>query len=140
MNYATADNTALEASDYQAANGVVTFAPGETSKQVTVLVNGDTQVEPNETFFVNLSNPANATISRAQGVGTIENDDAGPQGSLAFSAATYSAGENGGQATITVKRVGGSNGAISVQYATVAGGSAAAGSDYTAAAGTLELD
>jgi hypothetical protein len=137
VNYATADNTALEATDYQAANGVVTFAPGETSRQVTVLVNGDTQVEPNETFFVNLSNPANATISRPQGVGTIENDDAGAQGSLAFSAATFSAGENDGQATITVKRVGGSNGAISVQYGTVAGGSAAAGSDYTAAAGTF---
>jgi hypothetical protein len=43
--------------------------------QISVLVNGDTQVEPNETFFVNLSNPANATISKSQGIGTILDDD-----------------------------------------------------------------
>jgi hypothetical protein len=50
VNYTTADNTAQAGSDYQAANGVVTFAAGETSKQITVLVNGDTEVEPNETL------------------------------------------------------------------------------------------
>ena len=137
VNYATADNTAQAASDYQAATGVVSFVPGETSKQVTVLVKGDTQVEPDETFFVNLSNPTNATITKAQGTGRIQNDDAGQAGALAFSTATNSVAENSGQATITVKRIGGSNGAISVQYATVTGGSAAVGSDYTGTAGTL---
>ncbi len=38
-------------------------------------VEGDTKVEPNETFFVNLSKPTNATIADAQGQGTITNDD-----------------------------------------------------------------
>ncbi len=43
---------------------------------MTVQVNGDTTVEPNETFTVNLSNATgNATITDAQGVGTIVNDD-----------------------------------------------------------------
>ena len=40
-----------------------------------MFVNGDTLFEPDETFFVNLSNPTNAAIARAQGVGTIVNDD-----------------------------------------------------------------
>ncbi len=55
----------------------MTFAPGDTSKTVTVQVNGDTAVEPNETFNVNLSNATgNATILDGTGVGTITNDDA----------------------------------------------------------------
>jgi hypothetical protein len=77
VNYATADNTATAPSDYTAIPSTqLTFAPGETIKQVTVQVNGDTTAEGNETFFVNLSTPTNATITKSQGVGTITNDDA----------------------------------------------------------------
>ena len=50
---------------------MVSFAPGETSKQIAVLVNGDTQDEPNETFVVNLYNLINATVGKVTGVGTI---------------------------------------------------------------------
>ena len=71
----TADGTATAGSDYQAATGTLTFAPGETSKTITVLVNGDRLAEPNETFFVNLSSPTNATIADGQGVGTILDDE-----------------------------------------------------------------
>src|SRR5438094_9936748 len=79
VNYATADGTATVADgDYVAASGTVTFLPGVTSQPVAVTVNGDTKFEPNETFFVNLSNPVNATISDNQGVGTIVNDDGEP--------------------------------------------------------------
>ncbi|MCA9014978.1 MAG: hypothetical protein KDA77_06555, partial [Planctomycetaceae bacterium] len=54
----------------------ITFNPGETSKMVTVVVNGDTAIEADETFTVELSNQsANATILDATGTGTIENDD-----------------------------------------------------------------
>ena len=59
-------------------NETLTFGPGETTKQVTVLVNGDTTYETDETFTVHLSNAVNATISDATGVGTILNDDAQP--------------------------------------------------------------
>ena len=48
---------------------------GQTSYNFEVLVNGDTFFEPNETFFVNISNVTGATITDAQGVGTINNDD-----------------------------------------------------------------
>jgi hypothetical protein len=55
----------------------VTFAPGQTTQPVTVQVNGDTAVEPDETFNVNLSNAqGNAAILDGVGLGTITNDDA----------------------------------------------------------------
>ncbi len=76
VNYATADQSATAPSDYTAASGTLTFAPGELTKTVTVLVNGDTTFELNETFAVNLSVvSSNATISDNQGIGTITNDD-----------------------------------------------------------------
>ena len=75
VNYATTDNSAIASTDYQSANGTLTFNPGETSKSINVAVLGDTVAEVKETFFVNLSNPANAVISDAQGLATIINDD-----------------------------------------------------------------
>ncbi|MFK7778592.1 MAG: Calx-beta domain-containing protein, partial [Gimesia sp.] len=54
----------------------ITFNPGETSKMVTVIVNGDSNIESDETFTVELSNQsANATIVDPSGLGTIDNDD-----------------------------------------------------------------
>ncbi|HKR63590.1 MAG TPA: Calx-beta domain-containing protein [Thermoanaerobaculia bacterium] len=61
--------------DYVATSGVLTFAPSVTSMPISVTVNGDQTVEPNETFFVNLTLPSNATTADAQGQGTINNDD-----------------------------------------------------------------
>jgi uncharacterized repeat protein (TIGR01451 family) len=76
VNYATADNSATTANnDYVAKSGTVTFTPGQTSQPVTIVVNGDTTFEPNETFFVNLNTPVNGTIIKPQGTGTITNDD-----------------------------------------------------------------
>jgi len=60
------------------APALLTFNPGETTQHVHVNVNGDTKHEANETFFVNLTNPADATLVDAQGVGTIQNDDLPP--------------------------------------------------------------
>ncbi|MFY3383922.1 putative Ig domain-containing protein [Paracidovorax sp. MALMAid1276] len=75
VNYATANGTAAQPGDYTAASGTLTFTPGQTALTITVLVNGDTQPEANETFFVNLSGATNATMADNQGVGTITNDD-----------------------------------------------------------------
>jgi photosystem II stability/assembly factor-like uncharacterized protein len=82
--YATANGTATAGSDYVAASGTLTFPPGATTRSIPVTVNGDTLVEPNETFFVNLSAATNATIADAQGVGTINNDDFVAPGSTSF--------------------------------------------------------
>jgi hypothetical protein len=58
-----------------AASGTLTFAPGETIKTITVQIKGDKKKEADETFFVNLSGAANATMLDGQGLGTILNDD-----------------------------------------------------------------
>jgi hypothetical protein len=76
VNWNTADGTATAASgDYVAASGQVTFGPGEATMTITVLVNGDTMYEPDETLSVNLSGPSGGTISGGTGTGTIVNDD-----------------------------------------------------------------
>ncbi len=75
-NFATADNTANAGVDYQATTVALTFNPGDTTKMVSVTIVGDVTNEADETFFVNISSPTNATTSDAQGVGTILNDDA----------------------------------------------------------------
>ena len=76
VRYATAGGSATTGSDFGGQSGTLTFLPGQTSKTVSVPVNGDLTVEGNETFFVNLFSPSNATITDSQGVGTILNDDA----------------------------------------------------------------
>ncbi len=78
VSYQTADGTATGGSDYIAVGAsVLTFNPNETAKTITILVNGDTTIEPNESFFVNLSNPTNAGIADSQALGTIQNDESG---------------------------------------------------------------
>jgi large repetitive protein len=74
-NFATANVSAVAPGDYTAISGTAMIAPGTTSTQVTVLVNGDAQTEPNETLVVNLTAPANAALLDGQGQGTITNDD-----------------------------------------------------------------
>ena len=76
VDWATGGGTAPAVTDYLPANGTVSFAPGVTTKTVTIQVVGNRIPEPNETFFVNLSNPSpNAYLGNTQGVGTILNDD-----------------------------------------------------------------
>ncbi|MCM3871930.1 MAG: DUF4214 domain-containing protein [Pyrinomonadaceae bacterium] len=75
VTYATADGTATAPIDYSATGNTLTYTAGQTSKTVNVFVNGDPGGEPDETFFVNLTNPTNAPIADGQGLGTILNDD-----------------------------------------------------------------
>jgi len=78
VDYASADGSATAPSDYASASGTLTVPANTASATITIAVNGDTPLEPDETFFVNLSNPANAVINDAQGIGTIVNDDCFP--------------------------------------------------------------
>jgi hypothetical protein len=76
VQYATADGTANAPGDYAALPlTTLTFPPNTLSQTITVQVKGDTTLEPDETFFVNMSNPINATLANSQGLGTIVNDD-----------------------------------------------------------------
>ena len=92
--------TATSGADYTAITaGTLTFAPGTTTQNIDVTVMGDTMDEPNETVFVTLSNPGNATIEsgRGTGTGTITDDD-DPVISIAAGAAVI----EGTPATFTV--------------------------------------
>jgi len=78
VDYATSDGTATAGSDYTAASGALTFAPGETSKKVTVTLLDDMHDEGTETFTLTLSNlrPAGkATLANATATGSISNAD-----------------------------------------------------------------
>jgi len=144
VDYATADGSATAGSDYLAATGTVTFAPNETTQTISITVNGDTQVEPDETFFVNLSNPTGATIADSQGVGIITNDDSAAQPTLSISDVTRAEGNDGTTSfTFTVTLNGAAGGPLSVDFATV-DGTATAGNgttgDTTTDGGTTDTD
>ena len=80
------ENPATAGRDYTAAGGTLTFAPGETSKTVTIAVADDDVLEEDETFTIVLSNPVNSALTRPIGTGTIRNDDETPQFVQAFHA------------------------------------------------------
>jgi aryl-phospho-beta-D-glucosidase BglC (GH1 family) len=71
VNYATADGTALQGRDYTATSGTLTFAPGQTTETVSVPMLADAAAQSNESFFLNLTSPVGATLTQAQGTGTI---------------------------------------------------------------------
>jgi hypothetical protein len=75
VNYRTVPGTALAKSDYNATSGTLTFQPGETSRTISVSINGDRKREANEVFSVQLSNAVGATIDDGVATGTILNDD-----------------------------------------------------------------
>ncbi len=126
--------------DYTAVNNLtVTFANGQTTRTVTVPVNNDSLVEPDETIGLRLFSPGNgATLGQTNAVLTIIDDDFLP-GRLNFSAAAYATNENAGAIILTVTRTGGNLGTLSVQYATRDGltNPATAGADYVGVTNTL---
>src|SRR5262249_38609488 len=132
--YGTSDGTATAGSDYTTTTGTLTFTPGATTRTIVVPVLGDTIDEANETFFVNLSTPVNATISTAQGTGTIVDNDAAP--SIRISDVSVTEGNSGTTtATVNVTLSAASGQTVRVNYATANG--TASSTDYVAASGTL---
>ena len=127
--------------DYVAvASGTVTFAPGETTKSFQVVVNGDVKLEPNETVYVDLSAPVNATLPDPQAVGTIGNDDAAPQISVGDRQVLEGSPSGTTPADFAVTLSNPSASTVTVNY-NVTAGTATPGSvspaDYMATAGTV---
>ncbi len=92
FDIATANGTATAGSDYVAKSLTgQTIPTGATTSTFDVTVNGDATLEPNETFSVNVTNLAGATISDASGLGTITNDDVAPPTYSTWAAAAFSA-------------------------------------------------
>jgi hypothetical protein len=139
VDYASTDSTATAGSDYVSGTGTVMFPTGTTSQTITLVVNGDVLVEPNEIFFVNLSNPTNATIADSQGLGTITNDDGEPAISISINDVTLNEGDSGtANAVFNVNLSAPSEQTVTVDYAT-ADSTATAGSDYVSGSGTVSF-
>ena len=131
VDAATTNDTALAGSDYLAATGRLTFAPGVTALSFTVAVSGDLIVENNETFLVNLTNETNATIADSSGLGTITNDD-----TAFLSINDVSVLESDPAAVFTVTLSTPSVTPVTVNFAAT-NGSAIAGADFVTRSGTL---
>lgn len=135
--YTTTDGSATVANnDYVATSGTLTFAAGVTTAFITVTVKGDTNIEPDETFSVVLSNPSSGTtLGTSAAAATIINDDLQAALTIAdTSVNNVAAGTTIALVTVSLSHTLGS--AATVQYAT-ANGTAVAGSDYQATSGTL---
>jgi hypothetical protein len=138
VDYATANGTATSGSDYTAASSTLNFAPGQSTRTVTVSVLGDTNDEPDENFLVNLSNAVNADIITGQGTGTIIDDDG--LSALSIDDVSVNEGDSGSRtATFTVSLSPAASQTVTVNYAT-SNGSAQSGSDYTNASGALTFN
>lgn len=75
VDYATSDGSATAGIDYQSTNGSLQFAVGTLEQTVSVIIEGDTDIEADETLVVTLSAPVNATIFQASATGIITTDD-----------------------------------------------------------------
>jgi|GEM_PF-6587983 len=71
VKYKTMNGTAHQRRDYTSTSGILTFLPGQTSKNISIPVVADTITEGNENFFVHLSKPVNAVISDGNATITI---------------------------------------------------------------------
>ena len=137
VGYATSDGTALGEEDYAPTAGVLTFAPGETTKTIAVTAVNDTRDEEQaETFTLTLSGVTNAVVDDGQAVGTVLDDDSPP--SLSVNDVTLAEPTTPGNVmgNFTVSLSAASAKTVTVDYATVAG-SATEGTDYATASGTL---
>lgn len=137
FGYVVQDATATAADDdFEAASDTVSMLAGETSKTVSVTVNGDAKFEADETFNVALQNEAGLVVTRRVGVGTITNDDTAP--TVSINDVTFTGADSLVKSGFTVSLNGASGLPVSVHYQSV-NDTAIAGQDYDAVSGTLNF-
>ncbi len=139
VSYTTNDGTATTGNDdYVTETGTVTFAPGETNATITINTVGDTDIEPDETFTVDLSNPFNANIADGSGTGTIIDDD--QTSVFSINNASIVEGDSDTKVlTFTVTRTGNTSGTASVDFATADDTATIGDSDYVSQSNTLNF-
>jgi hypothetical protein len=115
VNYKTTDGTATAGSDYVAASGSLTFAPGETEKTIALQIVADTIDEPNENFFVDFSNAVNADAFQ-RAVVTILADE---KDVVQFAAPLVTVNESEARAAVGVTRGGDLSTTVTVRVRTV---------------------
>ena len=141
VDYASAPASATLGADYINVSGTLTFGPGITSRTFTVPIINDTVFEAAESVAVRLSNAGGGARLGPLDTAIIRIADNDPPGAVRFSAATFTIAEGMAAATITVQRTAGATAsAVTVDYATVPGGTATAGADYLMTSGTLTFN
>jgi uncharacterized delta-60 repeat protein len=143
FNARTADGTAVGGEDYVPLVQQFSISPSATTVTVPVTIYGDTLVEPDKSFVLNLSSPVDATIARGQGVVTIkDNDTTAGTPTVQLAAREFRAQEGAGVAVVTVTRSGDTSAPASVGYSTGVGAGTGAANDrgdYTVTFGTLRF-
>jgi hypothetical protein len=136
VQYQVVDGTASSPEDYGPVEpATLTFAPGETTKYVTVAIHANTPIEADETFIVGLSSASFATIQKAEATGTIRDASAPRYLNVVESTVKELTGSTAA-ATVTVSLSRPASETVTVRYGTGAG-TATADSDFTAAYGVL---
>jgi len=142
VNYATSDGTATAGSDYTAASGTLTFAPGESSKTIPIsIIDDDLFENGDETFNLTLSGPTGTAIltSPSTSTFTISDLDFKPFVFVTESASTIAEGDSGTQSVAFDVRLSNPTvQVVTIDYATT-NGTATAGSDYVASSGTITI-
>ncbi len=133
VQYATSVNgsdsrPATSGADFGSASGTLSFANGESSKNIVINITNDAEAEGDETFHITLSAPTGfANLATSSATVTIVDDE--HPGVFAFSSATANIAENSGPLVLTVNRTNGSDGTAVINY-TTANLSAKAGLDF----------
>ncbi len=139
VHYATSDITALAGVDYEPVSGTLTFAPGQTSQTINVVVPSQTVYKPTLTYLLTLSNPGNATLGTSQGTGTILSPVAQPSVSINDVNVTQpEIGTNLARFTVSLSAPSGAP--VTVNYSTADGSATAASGAYTPTNGTLTFN
>ncbi|HEX2924678.1 MAG TPA: Calx-beta domain-containing protein, partial [Ruminiclostridium sp.] len=138
VNYITEDGSAKAGADYEKAQGVLTFVPGETEKKITVKIAADTVDEDDESFDLILSDAAGADLGASTATCTITDDDAAP--GISIGDCTVKEGDSGyAELVFDVTLSEASGKQVSVDYST-SDGTAVQGTDYVAASGKLTFN
>lgn len=144
VNWATGSGGAVPANtagfDYFGANGTITFGLGETTKTLRIDLADDTAAEALQSFAINFSGAAGATLDHTRALVTVVDDD-GPAGVPGASVSDVVVDERAGVARFVVTLDRPAADAVSLGYATVNPGSgtgfALEGEDFRATQGTL---
>jgi hypothetical protein len=139
VSYATSDGTAMAGSDYSAATGNLSWTDADASQRsIMIPILNDSDVEGDEAFEIILSNVvgANSGVPSSATVAIVDDDVAPNPGALQFSRASYEVNESSGSVAVTVARVGGSSGMVTVDSQT-GDGSATGDVDFQRATSTL---
>ncbi len=140
VNYSTSNGTATAGSpgagDYPSGSGTILIPAGTTTKTKEIGVFGDTDLEGDETFFINLSSVVNAELQDAQGMATIIDDDASVPTISVNDIAINEGDEDTVTATLTLTVTPAETENVSVQWNTADGTAQEGEDDYVAASGT----